>query len=468
MNTQHSATDSQELRDLLARLTGHSWLAFTYVVGMILVIYVFGLYNSPGLLYAGIELPTFLAVYYVLSSNALFRPHVAFLWPVTALMVWSYLSADLLGKGRFGGELFPLCVLFIFSYWIFRATAHSKDDFVKNRRTSSLPFAIASVLTVWGAFLQVAFVALLPLRFLVEKEIAESLTGSWLVTFLEVIRLSSPVAWFPIGLIVLGISLFVIIGLKEDPYVARDYDDVLSIEAVPSVDLLLAGVRLPLWIAVVIIEFVKHILMLAGRHLRVFFGGWFGRLGLILFGLVLPLVAMVLGHFLIYRAMELVAPITGDGTGYVHVARRFFEAVLVHVAVLIALTSFVVSVAPIAIRVESPNIATIKDHIQRYLRSKGFEAAQAVGKAFVLYGLVILAVPVAALIPKGAGWGVFSTLYASLLFFLGVSYILWDRLPEEQRREQQRKLSEFLGNLGVTRSGGKIKDAPEEATHVNN
>lgn len=429
-------------RDLLERLTKKAWLAFAFVVSLIIFTYVMGLWQRPTIFFLAVEAPMMAAAWFILSVNHRLALIALFTWTATALAVIGYFSpTDVISQGVVV-ELLPLAMLSLFIYWLVRAIAGNRAELRGSHEFVSLPKIVAIILTLWGATLQVALIVITPARYLLADAAGHSYVGELLLGLLRFIRLGSPVSWIPIGFLLLGLFLFAMIRFSDDPYVASDYSNVLPVSSeVPFVNEIVAGIRLPVWLVVVILGFVKHFVRLTWESLRDFLRTWLGRLVLILVGLVVPVLAFASGHAAVYLALSRVGRHLDLETA------TYFSGlttvIIVHLLFIAGLALFVVGVGPMALPIEGNSIDGAMESVREHLRSEGFSAAQAVGKAFVLFGLVIIAVPIAALLPGGAGWGSFATCYTLVLTLFVVSYAVWDRLPEE---EKQTRLG-FLANL---------------------
>jgi hypothetical protein len=95
-----------------------------------------------------------------------------------------------------------------------------------------------------------------------------------------------------------------------------------------------------------------------------------------------------------------------------------------HLLILWALFMYVVSLAPLGIDVFPVSARKAISYVSEYLHEEGFVVAEAVGKAFALYGIIFIAVPVAALLPGGGGWGIFSLCYLGIICIFALFYLL--------------------------------------------
>lgn len=432
----NALTHPKTYRDLLYRLTQHAWVAFAFVIVLILFTYVVGLWRSPSLFFLAVELPVIVAVSYVLSGNPRLRLVAPFLWIVTALMALGYFAPTDLFSQDAVVELLPACLLLLFCFWLVRAVHGTKREFTEAWANRTLPEAVADIITLWGATLQISLILLAAAETVFQAQVARAVLGVYLLEVLRLIRLASPIAWTPLGLVLLGLTLYSLIRFSRNPYVARDYREILPFDnEIPVLSELIAAVRLPIWLVVVIIGFVKHFVALTWESLKDFAQLWLGRLVLIGVGLVLPTATLVLGHAAIFRALSRVGLYLADqdrwwlGTA--------LTVILVHSLFLLGLALFVACVAPMAVRIQAISLGETIETLRVYFLEEGLPAAQAVGKAFVLFGLVIIAVPMAALLPGGASWGAFSALYAAIVLVLVATYVVWDQLPSSERERRR-------------------------------
>jgi hypothetical protein len=87
----------------------------------------------------------------------------------------------------------------------------------------------------------------------------------------------------------------------------------------------------------------------------------------------------------------------------------------IHLLALIALCLYSLGSACMAITVGSCRLASALEQIRDECGTKVWPAAEAIGKAFCLYGILVIAVPLASLMPGSPSLGHISWLYLALV-----------------------------------------------------
>ena len=407
-------------RDLPAALTRHSWLALSYALASVILIYTLGLWSSGSLLFFAFLVPTLASAVYVTSANPDLKVRLPVLWSLTALIVWAYRVAGDMRNVAWPVDLLSLGVIFLIVYWLTLAVRVSKAEFNENKRAENTTAALGWLLSTWGATLQIAFIALLFVKYVLHDILSDSSLGRVVVGALQTIRLTSPVMWLPSGVFAIGITFFAVLLFADFPYHAMDFKNVLPTKLPPVANEIFAAIRIPVWLVVVIIGFLIHFVYLLGHAFLKFGDKWAGRFLLVMVALIAPTLTLLAGHSAFFSAMWRISQNLSGRSG----GNAFFLFLTVHVFVLLGLFLYVVASAPIGLDVFPISVRKAPPLIKEYFAREGFLAAQAIGKAFALYGIVFLAVPLASLLPGGTKWGVFSTCYTAMIAGVAVVYFL--------------------------------------------
>jgi hypothetical protein len=421
-------------RDLPAALTRHSSLALTYALLSVTLIYTLGIWPSPSLLFFAFIAPTMIAVIYVLGSSRALRLRLMIIWLSTTLIAW----ASRIDQTPWTANLLSVAMTGLLIYWLVLAVDASVADFGNQFRDQNGIAAVAWLLSTWGATLQLAFIALLIVRYLLGDQLSHSSIGSRLIGVLRLVRLTSPVTWLPSGILIVGIIFFAVSRFADLPYEATDFKNVLPAKLPPVVSEIVAAIRIPLWLVVVIIGFLGHFVTLLWQSLLEFGDKWLGRFALVCIALVTPVILLVVGHLSFLRAMSIVSINLSHGSGGLWAAAAMIMAV--HSLILLALFLYVLATASPGLDILPIPIRMVPSVLIDYLVREGFPAAQATGKAFALYGIVFLAVPLASLLPGGAGWGTFSSCY-TVLVILVASFYLSGRARKTRRERVAARAS---------------------------
>lgn len=230
---------------------------------------------------------------------------------------------------------------------------------------------------------------------------------------LNAIRWTSPWSWFPMGILLFGLVLQAALLFKTDPYVPKNFEDVLAGEVPLLLAPVIAVLRLPTWLCVVLAGFISHFVRLLWESFGVFLDRWVGRLVLILLGLLLPTLLLAVAHWAVLAAMSYVtiylSP-NGDTLG-----NTVLTLVMVHVLALVSMCLFITAPVPLTLEIMPTPIRKIPALIESFLEADGKPAANSVGRTFSLYGSLVLAVPLAALLPGGSSLGAFSFTYIFII-----------------------------------------------------
>jgi hypothetical protein len=414
-----AVTQRASYRDLPTALTRHTWLALSYALVSICLIYALGLWPSASLMFFAFLIPTLGAIIYVTSGNPVLWVRLPIAWLLTNLIVWTYnMDSDAM---PWAVNALWVGVILVVTYWLTVAVSSSAAEFRQSRRLQSVTAAFAWLFSAWGATLQIAFIALLVIKYAL-GDAPRSSAGASLVWVLHVIRLTSPVVWLPSGVFAVGIIIFAVFLFGDFPYKAADFKDVLPIDLPPVISEIASMIRIPIWLLAIIFGFLGHFTKLIGKALLWFGDRWLGRFILSTMGLVVPILTLIAGHHAIFCAMASISASISARSGSMWGSLAVF--LVAHLLILWALFMYVVSLAPLGIDVFPVSARKAISYVSEYLHEEGFVVAEAVGKAFALYGIIFIAVPVAALLPGGGGWGIFSLCYLGIICIFALFYLL--------------------------------------------
>jgi hypothetical protein len=410
-------------QDLGKRIGRRTWIAVSYAIGCILLVYVLKLWAETGPMFLAAEAATLVFAASVLSENEILRLRVPFIWIVTAGFVWAYCRSSETQRTT-SNEIVAISLWALFLYALIRSVSGSIEEFKGAESQYSAGRAWGDILSMWGATLQVALLWTVLIRDPLVKVLAQSWTGWPLLTVLQSIRLTSPVTWLPVGLLVLGLVVYAALRFEADPYEPKSYAEVLGGSDNGLVQILLEIVHLPLWLCIIIGGFARHFARLLVDSFGAFVTIWFGRMLLIALGFVLPTLLLMLAHWSTFGAISLIADhLSAQGAS----AQEMLVAYLaVHGLAIVSLCLFTICPAPLALEVRSISAQDLPGYLSQFLSEHGYPAANAVGRTFCLYGSLIIAVPVATLLPGGPSLGVFSVSYGAML----VAFVVWYLLNE--------------------------------------
>lgn len=397
---------SPRYEGLAAKLIGHTWLVLTYAVLCVVLLYILQVWANMTILFVTAELPALILTTAVLRNDdgLLFR--VPFTWAATALIVWGCYHASRNGAFSIPNELVAFAVTCVVICWFARAIMGTVAEY--NTTVDENTKAVSQLLSAWGATLQVTTISLLLIQPILLPVLKATTIGVPLVASLTAIKLTSPWTWFPMGLLLLGLFLHVALLFKTDPYIPNNFEDVLADKG-----LLIEAVRLPIWLCNVMGGFIKHFLRLLRDSVGVFFERWVGRLILILLGLTLPTILLALAHWAILEAMSyIIVYLSPNGNT---LGNAVLTLVVVHALVLLGLCLFVISPPLLKLEITPTASSRIRAVMESFWRVDWRPAANSVGRSFSLYGSLVLAVPLAAILPGRSSLGAFSITYSLII-----------------------------------------------------
>lgn len=412
-------------QDLGKKIGRRASVAVWYAIGCIILVYILKLWAETGPLFVAAEAATLVFAASVLSENEILKVRVPFIWIVTASFVWSFCRSSVT-QSTAANEIVALSLWILFLYALIRSLLGSIEEFKAAENQSTLGSAWGEVICMWGATLQVALVCTVLIREPLVRVLSQSWVGGPLLAALRGIRLTSPVAWLPVGLLVLGLVTYAAVRFESDPYEPKSYADVLRGGGTGVLQVALEVVHLPLWLCIIIGGFVRHFARLLVDSFREFITIWCGRLSLIILGLVLPTMVLMLAHWSAFGAISLIVSyLSVQGSPAPDILLTFL---MIHGLAVVSLCLFTVCPAPLALEIRSLPASDLRDYVSEFLSEHGYPAANAVGRTFCLYGSLIIAVPLAALLPGGSSLGVFSVSYGAML----VAFVVWYLINEKQ------------------------------------
>jgi hypothetical protein len=423
--------------DLLTALLGRTWFGLLYVVGCVTSILLLKSWINGLTLFVAIELPTLMMTTAVLYRNAHLRARVPFLWVTTGALAWAYSVSKPPYSASTAAEVVALAATTLIAYTFFRGVSGSiKEVGLEKRDRTAIGTLVAEMVTAWGATLQISFIGLLLLKPLLSPMLSVTSVGTPLLAFLSVLRATSPISWAPLGVLLFGLALFAAIRFEDDPYVPRSYSDVLPLKLPPVLNELWATLRVPTWIAAIIFGFVMHFVKQLWLSFRKFLIYWIGRLALILLALIVPCILMIAAHSLVIMSGRFLIGYVSEGAsvspGSTHGAIEILTSipgqlttfVAVNFSLIISLCVYIASVVPLGLEVFPIPFSRVPLAVQRYERLHGFPAANAIGRSYSLYGIIILAIPIATCLPGGGSFGVFSVSYIVLIGAAFIYYLI--------------------------------------------
>jgi len=401
-------------RDLVSELTGHSWIGVIYAVGSIVFLYLLGFNSKPNALFVAAEIPAACIVTAVLRHDPRLRIRVPLIWCLTAAFVWALpKSVPEMASFKWPNEIAALSLALLFGYWLVRAIRGSIVESKEGHRESSAAAIVANLASIWGATLIVVHLASLFITPYLIPIIEPTTVGRPLVQISAIARRISLWNWLPPGLLLFGLVFFAALRFKDDPYRPRNYQEVLTLNLPPVLNELVAALRLPVWLCVVVLGFVIHFVKQVWLSFVDFFDEWLGRTSLIFLALVVPTVLICLAHYTILKSAEAIA-------GYLsgEVAARTAKIVLlltVHIYILAGMCLYLIAAVACALEIVRLPLRQVGKTVKGFIVHTGLPAGNAVGRSFSLYGILFLAVPIASILPGGPGIGLFSIVYGAIL-----------------------------------------------------
>jgi len=399
-------------RDIPSKVMSKAWIGITYAMATTFVLYVIGRYGSISQYYIAVEVPTLAMVMYVLSVDPTLRWRVPFLWVLTAGGIWGLAQeGDSLSVVT---EAFPVTATIVFSYWTYRAVYGTVSEAYSAEKRSE---AISVLLATWGATLQLGLIGAGILLPLLDSYVESSLTADTLASIIRGIRHTSPVYWGPSWMLLLGVVILAGLRLKTDPYVPPEFRTILPIISTNQFIQIPANiVRYPVWIVVMVLGFVKHFVKQVLLSLHVFIDRWVGRLVLIAIGVLAPTLALGGANWMVLEMCSRVhSRLSGEAPAWITDTWRL---TVIHILMLAGLCLFSFGCACLGLRIGSYRVRDAIEIIRHEWACRIWPAAETMGKAFCLYGFLVVAVPVAALMPGPPAAGRLSGFYLTILISL--------------------------------------------------
>jgi len=417
-----------EYRNLISALMSNTWIGILYVVASIIILYTLGHVSNPLYLFFAIEIPTITACSYVVSPN----PNIAFRLPInwigTAVLVALMFAAQLepnTSEQKNIGNAIGITIWCFVAYWAvnailwnIRAWGKSKDKL----NQIGLINLVAYFLAIWGATIQVAYMlSWIFLPFIRSISYNAPIPNS-LISAIDIVRNYSVLRFLPIGILILGILLMASLRFKEDPYYPRALHEVLpSSNGNQILNSFIMGIRIPVWIVVVIMGFISHFSMLIWKSVTEFLRTYFARLICVAIGLILGPTLLFIGHKIGLFALDNLAKYLNFSASTYRGIINFFY---VNFLMLAALCLYVIAAPPLLVRYRGETANSIISSIQIEIYARGKVVASAIGQTFSLFGIIAFVVPVASLLPGGHGFGVFSILYSIIVAVSLIIYLL--------------------------------------------
>ncbi len=404
--------------DIAARIMEHTWVGLLYTVACVVFVYLLGRAAGATILFAGLEVPTLALAIAVLFAHRRLRWRVPWYWILTSIIVWGYETRI---EYLDAPEWMAVAIALLASSWLFRAIMGSVSD--SNLESSSAISFLAHLLTLWGATLQVAFFVSALIKPLLADMLSKTQVGEVLLMALSLIGLTSPWHWFPVGLLGVGLVMHAALRFQEDRYIPKSYDQILVGTPPRLIATFVAALRVPIWICVVIIEFIAHFLKQLWISVVAFLDIWLARLTLITTAFVLPACLMMAGHASAFSAMNRLNQHLAQSTAEPLAGLWVFF--IVHSLIILSLCAYVFATPLLALEVIPVSLYETPHVIWEYTRGSSLRGAGALGRSFSLFGIVCIAVPAASLLPGGPSAGIFSLMYIGMMILVVLCF--WKR-----------------------------------------
>lgn len=430
--------------DVLRAVMGNTTTALGFAIGCVLLAHALSIVNRPVVTLLAAELLTLLGAYAATHRHP-HAVHIPVQWLLTLLCVIALaLHRDTATSADW---LFALGCAAIVAYWLVRAVRGSLHQY-RDSTDDPLAIAVADLLTVWGAFLQIAFIANALLASLFDGLLQTSSVGRTLQSGLRLVHSSSILMWAPSGLVILGLTILAAMRFRTNPYTPIDYAEIAINPQVKdnAVDTILTPLRIPLWLLVIIAGFLIHFARQLIAALRTFLEDWGGRLLLTFFVCILPTLLFLLGHASGWGASLLTSRHLAVSHSFPYLLGGFIG---IHILILVSLSAYVSASAIALMPISRLGFHDALKAIVRFVLEDGLAAIRSVGKAFALSGMFIVAIPAATTLPFGSSFGLYSTVY------LGGVLLLY--LLSRYREPLRHRLGHMIASLKARRSGAQAR-----------
>jgi hypothetical protein len=279
-------------------------------------------------------------------------------------------------------------------------------------------------LSLWGLTLQLATIfAVLVLPYF-ERELHMLPLGADFIRIVETIRLTSPFAWVPTGVFLLGVSIVAILAAAGQRYRPISPDKILRVRADHVLLPVVSLIRLPLWIALVIGGALAHFAALLLRTFGRVIRGWMARMTLLLFGLVFPSLNFVGGHYSALAASETIEryrTFHGDWLQQVtYVGITWGEWILM-------LSLYLVAAVLCHCPAKAMHLRQAWSAASDFVRGEGKSLTNGVVLNYVVLGPFGMCLPIAAAF-RGS-LGAYSIVYLVIAAALVLVVYLWNQTP---------------------------------------
>jgi hypothetical protein len=139
-------------------------------------------------------------------------------------------------------------------------------------------------------------------------------------------------------------------------------------------------------------------------------------------GLLLPTALMLVAHFSVFHIVGAIADYLIQPSGPFE--NSILIVLTVNLLAIISLCLYIVSTVPLALEICPTRIVDIPILIREYTVRDGLPAANSVGQSYSLFGILIIAVPIAVLFPGAPAVGPFFFAYVGLITVALVYYLV--------------------------------------------
>ena len=151
---------------------------------------------------------------------------------------------------------------------------------------------------------------------------------------------------------------------------------------------------------------------------------------MILTALVVPTGLLITAHLSSFTAATFVADhLVSTGTVSIDFIPLF---IAVHGLVLVSLCLYIVSAIPLGMEIMPLAVKGIYGIMNDFVVTHGLPAANSVGRAYALFGVVFIAIPIASAIPGARSVGPFSCAYGVVVVALLI-FRFWKPVPGASR-----------------------------------
>lgn len=423
-------------KEILTSINNNIMAGVILFIGLLLVVILLGQIKNPVLLSAFIQIPIIVFSLIVLSPNKILRSKMIPFWILPSIIselsiihvIYLPYSIVNYSMQKLTSELIGILLCFEVLFMLIYSIKWTRDFYRINYKVgdrNNISSTVAELFCIWGCFTQI-FVFVSNFLSIFIRYNVNSASIHLLEVISKFISTNTFFAYLPMVFIFLGIILYVSLQFQIHQFNPIKFDQILPLndKVLFFYKGIFIGIKIPIWIIILIIGFLRHFIFLFIISIYDFIKYFIARFVFIFLSVILPFSLFFISPLLIYLSLKFAY----NDNLEVYSIFSYISFLKTHGLLLLSLCFYSLGVALLTIRYRGESIDNIFSSITLILSSEGKKALISLGNnTYSTFGILIIIIPIIMLLPPiGPIINVYSVLYVFIVLVL-LTYELYTK-----------------------------------------